>query len=189
MLRPPRRRGCATQGEDFPPLLFLNLFLNISRKNQFEDSSHKRLNKKELGKKGKRKIKAHEAQPLNKSDMNLKSIVVRIVKESCNQAHCRNHQAYSCTDYGCFKKNRMCGFRVKVFADKFEGKRASVDAFHKIGKTEFNQNYRPDRHNAAEHIDSAVGIERAAVGRHIIREIAVLHNNRDIVLGLFRHGG
>ena len=42
---------------------------------------------------------------------------------------------------------------------------------------------------ATEHIDSAVGIERAAVCRHIIREIAVLHNNRDIVLGLFRHGG
>ena len=101
----------ATQGEDFP-LLFLNLFLNIFCKNQLEDSSHKGLNKKQLGKEGKRKIKAHEAQPLNKSDMNLKSIVVRIVKESCNQAHCRYHQSYSCTDYGSFKKNRMCGFRV-----------------------------------------------------------------------------
>lgn len=113
------------------------------------------MNKKELGKKGKRKNKAHGSQPLNQSDMNLESIVVRIVKESCNQAHRWNHQAYSCTDYGCFKKNWMCGFRVKVFAGKFEGKRASVDAFHKIGKTEFNQNYRPDRHNAAEHVDSA----------------------------------
>ena len=29
-------------------------------KNQFEDSSYKRLNKKQLGKEGKRKIKAHE---------------------------------------------------------------------------------------------------------------------------------
>ena len=58
--------------------------------NQFENSSHKGLNKKELCKKCERKIKAHEAQPLNKSDMNLKSIVVRIVKEGCNQAHSRN---------------------------------------------------------------------------------------------------
>ena len=49
----------------------------------------------------------------------------------------------------------MCCFGIKVFAGKFEGKRASVGTFHKIGKTEFNQNYRPDRHNAAEHVDSA----------------------------------
>ena len=84
----------ATQGEDFT-LLFLNLFLNIFRKNQLEDSSHKRLNKKQLGKKGKREIKTHESQPLNQSDMNLESIVVRIVKEGCNQTHCRYHQAFS----------------------------------------------------------------------------------------------
>ena len=58
--------------------------------NQFEHSSHKRLNKKQLGKEGERKIKAHEAQPLNKSDMNLKPIIVRIVKEGRNQAHCWN---------------------------------------------------------------------------------------------------
>ena len=69
--------------------IILSVF-NIFCENQFEDCSYKRLNKKQLGKEGKRKIKAHEAQPLNKSDMNLKSIVVRIVKKSCNQAHCRN---------------------------------------------------------------------------------------------------
>ena len=96
------------------------MLLDISRKNQFEDSSHKRLNKKELGKKGKRKIKTHESQPLNQSDMNLESIVVRIVKEGCNQTHCRNHKAYSCTDNGCFKKDWMCCFGIKVFAGKTE---------------------------------------------------------------------
>lgn len=40
---------------------------------------------------GTEESKTHESQPLNQSDMNLKSVVVRIVKESCNQAHCRNH--------------------------------------------------------------------------------------------------
>ena len=70
-------------------------------KNQFEDSSYKGLNKKQLGKEGERKIKAHEAQPLNKSDMNLKSIVVRIVKESCNQAHCWNLGSDGCKPAKC----------------------------------------------------------------------------------------
>ena len=69
--------------------------------NQFEDSSYKGLNKKQLGKEGKRKIKAHEAQPLNKSDMNLKSIVVRIVKEGRNQAHCRYLGSDGCKPAKC----------------------------------------------------------------------------------------
>ena len=70
-------------------------------KNQLEDSSYKGLNKKQLGKESKRKIKAHEAQPLNKSDMNLKSIVVRIIKKSCNQAHCRNLGSDGCKPAKC----------------------------------------------------------------------------------------
>ena len=69
--------------------------------NQFEDSSYKGLNKKELCKKCKRKIKAHEAQPLNKRDMNPKSIVVRIIKKSCNQAHCRNLGSDGCKPAKC----------------------------------------------------------------------------------------
>ena len=70
-------------------------------KNQLEDSSYKGLNKKQLGKEGKRKIKAHEAQPLNQSDMNLKSIVVRIVKEGRNQAHCRYLGSDGCKPAKC----------------------------------------------------------------------------------------
>ena len=81
-----------------PSLSRLALYLC---KNQFEDSSYKGLNKKQLGKECKRKIKAHEAQPLNKSDMNLKTIVVRIVKESCNQAHCRNLGSDGCKPAKC----------------------------------------------------------------------------------------
>ena len=81
-------------------LKILSVF-NVFCKNQFEDSSYKGLNKKQLGKEGKRKIKAHEAQPLNKSDMNLKSIVVRIVKESCNQAHCWNLGSDGCKPAKC----------------------------------------------------------------------------------------
>ena len=47
------------------------------------------------------KIKAHEAQPLNKSNMNPKTIVVRIVKKSCNQAHRWNLGSDGCKPAKC----------------------------------------------------------------------------------------
>ena len=81
-------------------LKILSVF-NVLCKNHFKASSYKRLNKKELCKEGKRKIKAHEAQPLNKSDMNLKSIVVRIVKEGRNQAHRWNLGSDGCKPAKC----------------------------------------------------------------------------------------
>lgn len=59
------------------------------------------MNKKELGKKGKRKNKAHGSQPLNQSDMNLESIVVRIVKEGRNQTHRRNLGSDGCKPAKC----------------------------------------------------------------------------------------
>ena len=83
-----RLRNHSSKGSMSATLITFGTASSLSRpapylcKNQFEDSSYKGLNKKQLGKEGKRKIKAHEAQPLNQSDMNLKSIVVRIVKES-----------------------------------------------------------------------------------------------------------
>ena len=80
--------------------IILSVF-NVFCENQFEDSSYKGLNKKQLGKEGKRKIKAHEPQPLNKSDMNPKSIVISIVKEGCNQTHRWNLGSDGCKPAKC----------------------------------------------------------------------------------------
>ena len=64
--------------------------LYIPHKNHLEHGAHKRLNEKQLGKESKREIVAHKAKPLNQCDMDLKAVIIGIIKESCDTAHSRN---------------------------------------------------------------------------------------------------
>ena len=71
-------------------LFFYGSFFQIPRKNHLEHGAHKGLDKKQLGKECEREIVAHKAEPLDECRMNLKAVVVGIIKESCDKAHSRN---------------------------------------------------------------------------------------------------
>ena len=108
--------------------------------------------------------------------MNLKTVVIRIVKKSCNQTHRGNHQTHRGADNRSFKKNRVCCARVKVLRGEAEGKRASVGTLHRVGKTEFHEDDRPHRHHTTEHINSADfthGRKNARCSRNRAERVAV----------------
>ena len=113
-------------------LFFYGSFFQIPRKNHLEHGAHKGLDKKQLGKESKRKVETHKAKPLNQCDMDLKAVIIGIIKESYDKAHSRNHQADCRADYCRFKQNRVCRFQVKVF--RSAAKKAVQDWLSKLGK-------------------------------------------------------
>ena len=130
-----------------------HIFL-FAHKNQLEHGAHEGLNEKQLRKEREGEVIAHKAEPLHERGVNLKAVVVGIVEKSRNQAHRGHHQADRGTDNRGFKQNGVRASRVKVLRGEAEGERASVHAFHRVGKAEFHEHDRPHGQNAAEHVDA-----------------------------------
>ena len=93
----------------------------ISHEDCFKYRSYKRLDKKQLWKKCKWKVKTDKFQPVCQQRKNVKACIIRIVKPCRQKAHSRAHQPHSCTYNGGFKVHWMGRFGVKYFACQAEG--------------------------------------------------------------------
>ena len=88
-------------------IIFSAAVSNVFGKQKLENRSNSRLNKEQLGKERKREIKANKFQPVCQQCPNVEAELIVVVKERCNKAHCRTHDAHSSANNGGFEQDRV----------------------------------------------------------------------------------
>ena len=153
---------------------------------------NQRLDKKQLGEKCKREVKAHQLQPVCQQRKKVKPYIVRVIEPCCQKAHGRAHQPYSGTDNSCFKYHRMGLPQFKILTGQAKRTGAPHNTFQPISKNKFNQDDCPYRHHLPKHIDTALciyGMDHRICACHRHQRGAIDDSGRKLRILVAGNGG